>query len=1012
MLSAALAIPGVGMAAVSGSNSGGAVITLAPKAASGAKNLTLTIDGTGSTQTFTLNAKNVTSDVTLKATSGFEVFPESIPATEADGATVTVTLKSTLPTTYGQVILRSDDARSYIDLVGIGSALTVKDLSKNPVFSSIEDDGSGSKAKTDGFTPGDNGYTIEFRAKTATAAAGFSAYAVTEDGYGLKAFVTGNEVGLYNGPTDKKSFKNPVTNVDGGKGSFYNNDGKYHTYRYAVTSDKRAFIYRDGILVNTVRLADYGLQPEWGVENDDVRENLLRNGDFEGEMTDTASTIRSIEAWQLGPFDQYNCTFKRVNEEINNEYDPDNHILRLTRYNWNDGWAAGTASQIVNVAPGETYSLTCLARGGMKMKDDAVYEKMGYIKIQEVQNSDLGTSAELENPDDWKEVALNYTTSAECKQLKVVIYQERFLNGGGWGSSMQPLDVDNMVLTGMARTTDQKVGFSNDFAAVEYFTYDVSGAYAPPVVALSPAEESVEIKGTGNTKTIKIHTEGLTEPVSVKVSGGFSVFPEELEPDGDGEITVTLNSSLKQTDGKVTLRSGDVRSYITLKGIGSELEEKDLSANPVFANPEDDASDSKAKADGFTPGENGYTIEFRAKTATAAAGFNAYAVTEDGYGIKAYVTGNEVGLYNGPTDKKSFKNPATNVDGGKGTFYNNDGKYHTYRYAVTPDKRAFIYRDGLPIDTVRLADYGLQPEWGVENDDIVENLLRNPDFEGEFGAKISGTVRSIEGWILNPFDQYNCTFAVANEEISNEQDPDNHILELKRYNWNDGWAAGTASQIVNVAPGETYSLTCLARGGMKMKDDAVYEKMGYIKIQEVQNSDLGTSAELENPDDWKEVALNYTTSAECKQLKISVYQERFLNGGGWGSSMKPLDVDNMVLTGMARTTDQKVGFSNDFAAVEYFTYDVTGAYAPKLTVLGDVDAIEAGKSYGWDTAAGGLTLHGVSEPVDVKVYNSVGMLVYAGTYSQGQVIDLNGKGLYICEIDDNGQKSVLKVMNN
>ena len=64
------------------------------------------------------------------------------------------------------------------------------------------------------------------------------------------------------------------------------------------------------------------------------------------------------------------------------------------------------------------------------------------------------------------------------------------------------------------------------------------------------------------------------------------------------------------------------------------------------------------------------------------------------------------------------------MTGGRGKFYNNDGKAHIYRIAVMPDNRAFFYRDGIAVDTVRPHDYGLQPEFASGNGDIKENLLK------------------------------------------------------------------------------------------------------------------------------------------------------------------------------------------------------------------------------------------------------------------------------------------------
>ena len=57
---------------------------------------------------------------------------------------------------------------------------------------------------------------------------------------------------------------------------------------------------------------------------------------------------------------------------------------------------------------------------------------MSSVKIQELQDSKLGTSVTITNEDEMEQYGLNYTTSADCKQIKVILYNERFLNGGGW----------------------------------------------------------------------------------------------------------------------------------------------------------------------------------------------------------------------------------------------------------------------------------------------------------------------------------------------------------------------------------------------------------------------------------------------------------------------------------------------------------------------------------------------------------------------------------------------------
>ena len=1006
LLALALSMPFNGLAA----NTGAQAQTLAVENTANAG--VVVINGTGSSVQLPITAANLVEDVTLTATSGFEVFPTTLPAESANGTQVMVTLTSSLAKTNGQLILRSGDFRAYVNLVGYGTPLEVKDLSQNPVYKGTGDDETFTASD---FTVGDNGYTVEFRVKTDNAAKAFNAYAVTEEGAGFKAFVSANDVSIYDGPDRKVSLTNPATTGEGGSGTFYNNDGKYHTYRIAVTPDKRMFVYRDGMPVDTLRTEDYGHQPDWAVENGNVEENLLKNPGFEGEFGGVVSgTIREVEGWQLNPFDQYNCTYFVVNQEINNELDKNNHIMQLNRYTWNDGWGAGTVSQIVDVAPNETYSLTFLARGGMKTEDDAIAELMASVKIQEVQNTDLGTSVDIENMGDFEEYSMSYTTTAECKQIKVTLYQERFLNGGGWGSSMEPFEVDEMQLTGTSRVLGQKAGFENEFGDVEYFTFDGTGAYAPPVTEIVPSSNNVVIDGTGNSATINIASSGLSEdtPITITTVGGFSVFPDEVTPNSSTDVIVTLESSMAESNGQLILRSGDTRSYITLKGYGSELEQKDLSQNPVYKGTGDDETFEHAVADGFTAGDNGYTVEFRVKTDNAAKAFNAYAVTEEGAGFKAFVSANDVSIYDGPDRKVSLTNPATTGEGGSGTFYNNDGKYHTYRIAVTPDKRMFVYRDGMPVDTLRTEDYGHQPDWAVENGNVEENLLKNPGFEGEFGGVVSGTIREVEGWQLNPFDQYNCTYFVVNQEINNELDKNNHIMQLNRYTWNDGWGAGTVSQIVDVAPNETYSLTFLARGGMKTEDDAIAELMASVKIQEVQNTDLGTSVDIENMGDFEEYSMSYTTTAECKQIKVTLYQERFLNGGGWGSSMEPFEVDEMQLTGTSRVLGQKAGFENEFGDVEYFTYDATGAYAPLLADLSDVEDAVVNNNLSWTVNNNQLVLSGVEDGTAIKVYDSMGLLLYATeSYVSGDAIQLNGTSIIICEAVCNGQRQVFKAIN-
>ncbi len=985
---------------------GEAATSVAKAPAKAPENGKVVINGTGQSGTFTINASNLTDRVTLTATSGLEVYPATLPA-DVQNATIRVTLLSTLPKTEGKIILRSGDFRAVMPVVGYGSALEQKALNANPVYTGTEN--KFSHALADGFTPGENGYTVEFRMKLANSMSTFDSYAVTSEGAAFKAFVEADNMGFYNGAS-QISISNPTTAADGGKQKFYNKDGKFHTYRFAVTSDKRIFAYRDGIQVATLRASDYGNQAEWAVENGEIVENLLKNGNFEGEYNVRPDNlVNRVEGWIVDPIDRYNCTYDVANLEIDNTFDHFNHAMKLQRYNWNDGWGAGTVSQIVDVAPNSTYSLSFLAKGGMDKKSGT---NMSSVKIQELQDSKLGTSVTITNEDEMEQYGLNYTTSADCKQIKVILHNERFLNGGGWGSNPQPTYFDEMTLAGTSRVLDQKVGFNKSGAQMEYFTYDATGAYAPVTPVLSPDQNAVTIEGAGNSKTVKINIANLISADKVKVSAtaGFSVYPEVLDPEKNGEIRITLLSTLPETFGKVILRSGDLRTYIDLTGYCNELEAKDLKGGAVYTGGTENKF-SHALADGFTPGENGYTVEFRMKLANSMSTFDSYAVTSEGAAFKAFVEADNMGFYNGAS-QISISNPTTAADGGKQKFYNKDGKFHTYRFAVTSDKRIFAYRDGIQVATLRASDYGNQAEWAVENGEIVENLLKNGNFEGEYNVRPDNLVNRVEGWIVDPIDRYNCTYDVANLEIDNTFDHFNHAMKLQRYNWNDGWGAGTVSQIVDVAPNSTYSLSFLAKGGMDKKSGT---NMSSVKIQELQDSKLGTSVTITNEDEMEQYGLNYTTSADCKQIKVILHNERFLNGGGWGSNPQATYVDEMTLSGTSRVLDQKVGFSKSGAQVEYFAYDVTGAYAPLAPSFGSdldfsgVDETELANAAYTRTTADGIAFYNTPDGASVSIYDTLGTSVAsADDYAAGTTLALPGHGLYIAVVTGKGQSQTFK----
>ena len=270
------------------------------------------------------------------------------------------------------------------------------------------------------------------------------------------------------------------------------------------------------------------------------------------------------------------------------------------------------------------------------------------------------------------------------------------------------------------------------------------------------------INGTNASSSFIVNSEALRgKEITITAPNGFTVTPTvKAANSGKQKVKVTLNSTKRLTEGKIILRSGDVRSYLKVKGYGTALPVKDIAASPAYKKGND-----KELTKAFTPNSKGYTIEFKIKTDDSEKSFYPYFVNEKGYGFKAYITSNEIGLFN--AYKKEITNPATNGKaGGKGKFYNNDGQAHIYRFAITPDNRAFIYRDGIPVDSVRIIDYAPQPNFAEKVGKPVENLLKNPNFEGEFDINPeTKLVSRVEGWDVVISDRWNSEQQILPEEI-------------------------------------------------------------------------------------------------------------------------------------------------------------------------------------------------------------------------------------------------------
>jgi len=199
--------------------------------------------------------------------------------------------------------------------------------------------------------------------------------------------------------------------------------------------------------------------------------------------------------------------------------------------------------------------------------------------------------------------------------------------------------------------------------------------------------------------------------------------------------------------------------------------------------------------------------------------------------------------------------------------------------------------------------------------------LKNPNFEGEFDVNPeTKLVSRVEGWDVVIGDRWNSEQQILPEEIDNNQDLDNHVFEIRPYKWAAGWSDGILMQVVDVVPNESYTLSALLKGGIAKKEGKLTGKM---IIEEVQDPEKKVITEIAS-DNWETYSMDYTTSAECNQIRVSFTVGR----GGWGNDIGAVRVDNAKLTGTSRTYSPKFGFIDNTADVEYFTIDESGAYAP------------------------------------------------------------------------------------
>ena len=952
----------------------------------------LFIKGTGASATFTVSSANLTGDISVTATHGFEVTPTTLPA-GTQNATVTVKNLTSLIENTGRIILRAGDMRKEVRLTAYGDALPVKDISSQGTAF----EGSAVESQTfDASALTDNGYTIEIKARTDDPSKSVWPYAVTSGGLGFKSYVRSSSMGMMNGKNvfvSEKGISNPANG-----GTFYNTDGLYHTYRYAVTPDRRVFVYRDGMPVDTFRVADLALQPEWSEKNGAIQPNLIKNGDFEGEndYSDKAGTTTKIEGWDVYPIDQWNSTQSITREERSNEVDQNNHVLAIGRYMWEDGWADAEISQIVDVAPNETYAFSALAKGGQYSGSP-----LGSIRIQDLQNDDNSVSLKVTS-DSYQTYASDFETKANTKQVRVTFQLAR----AKWGASVSSFRLDDVKMTGVSRIPRQQVGFENLGADIDYFAIDATGAYAPAFASLTTSTDELTINGTDASRSFTVNAENLMGDISVTATHGFAVSPTVIKA-GTKQATVRVTNltTLIENTGRIILRSGDMRKEVALTAYGTPLPVKDISSQGTAF----DGSPVESQTfDASALNDKGYTIEIKARTDDPSKSVWPYAVTSDGLGFKGYVRSTSMGLMNGKNvfvSEKGISNPANG-----GTFYNTDGRFHTYRYAVTPDRRVFVYRDGLPVDTFRVADLALQPEWSEKNGKVMKNLLKNGNFEGEYNfSKSQNITKFIEGWDVYPYDQYNSYQDIDREERSNEVDQNNHVLSIHRYMWEGGWADAEISQIVDVASDDIYTFSALAKGGIRSNGDI----LGSIRIQDLQNDDNNVNLKVTS-DSYQKYSVDFETRANTKQIRIAFQ----LGRAAWGASVSAFRIDDARLIGTSRIPTQQVGFENLGADIDYFAIDATGPFAPVLpglTVKDINDAIQTATDSDGQLRARivnqQLELMGAEDHSRVVVYQIDGKQVAAiNDYCAGTGIALPRRDIYIVAVFKDGKRQIIKVM--
>ncbi|MCD7973641.1 MAG: T9SS type A sorting domain-containing protein [Candidatus Azobacteroides sp.] len=995
---------------------------------------TLRLYGNNDQLSFIVSAKNLNGKTLQISTTRDFILNRTEITGDTEETEVTVQLKGKQAVSKGEVIFFTENFRFKYQVVGYATPLDRKDISTSPVLTG--DANSYEFTESEGFTPSENGYTIEFKAKALNLSSYIYPYAITREGIGFKGWVNQEDLGLFYGTGEldwlRKTFSNETKSEENGGLEKFVDDGEFHTYRYAVASDNRVFVYRDGELVANYHLQDIALQPDFIDDSleGSYEENLLHNGEFdEGYISrwtggeSDMPVANYVPFWNMDATDRWQAEQYIRKAEIDVNHNADNNYIQLNHYRWTgDPYTAVSCSQVVEVLPGETYSFSALAKTDLYKND-----YWGSLRLQELAVDGSVITEKIENvtSSSWEEYAMSHTTSAAAKQIRTMLYVERVTDS--WGSA-HSMGVDNVKLSGKRAPYQQKLGFDSRNVEVEYFTYDLTGAYAPIEPLFGLSTNNLVIEGTGKTARLVLNPQGLPFDITAIYPPGFSG-PEIISKDGENiAIDISYDTYLVEKTGQLILKSGNHYAYIDLTG-KSNFEQKDISGSPVYSEGTSRSSFEVTEAEGFTPDmSKGYTLEFRIKSNHDNSRFSPYAITWDGTGFMSFFERERFGMESqsfGTWDDYPFVNEMYYYQGG-GTFYP-DEEYHTYRYVVAPDKAISVYRDRTLVKSFYSTDFGLQADF-IEGYDgeYVDNLLTNPDFEGYvdlISDVSSGIARHIKGWKIKIGDRWNSYQKVVNQEIiadGEHYDITNKILEMNMYEWDTAWGANEISQMVDVVPNETYTFSAMAKNRPVSSGQDAGKFKGSIRLQEIAADGSVVDEKIESftSEDWHEYSLSYTTTGTAKQLRAVLYLERSSDQNGWGIYSN-MAVNYARLTGKKNTSyAQKIGFSGQLNTdVEYFTYDLTGPYAPidseiigiivAPSAIGDVedkDDIKASISYGI------LFLDNVPASSQVDIYNTNGLPVTKVTEYNGQGITLPMKGVYIITVKNGTESQSLRVI--